>query len=157
MAAPLWRSARLARCVSSQRLRDLSKVYQLYLVTDDAFLDGQFYYKVEGAIRGGVTCLQLRLKNVSTAQYVQWAEKASHGERFGVASMQATWEEMEDAHVAIPDFDVEKGLSLFGVFDGHGGEAVAKLVSERLPRTLKNLEEYKAGNFKERVGDRQVH
>ncbi|CAK9016645.1 unnamed protein product [Durusdinium trenchii] len=65
---------------------------------------------------------------------------------------------MEDAHVAIPDFDVEKGLSLFGVFDGHGGvarEAVAKLVSERLPRTLKNLEEYKAGNFKERVGDRQ--
>ncbi|CAK9054301.1 unnamed protein product, partial [Durusdinium trenchii] len=75
MAAPLWRSARLARCVSSQRLRDLSKVYQLYLVTDDAFLDGQFYYKVEGAIRGGVTCLQLRLKNVSTAQYVQWAEK----------------------------------------------------------------------------------
>lgn len=30
---------------------------------------------------------------------------------------------MEDAHVAIPDFDVEKGLSLFGVFDGHGGVA----------------------------------
>ena len=28
---------------------------------------------------------------------------------------------MEDAHVALPDFDPDNGVSLFGVFDGHGG------------------------------------
>jgi len=71
------------------------------------------------------------------------------GLRFGVASMQGWREEMEDAHVALPDFDPEKGISLFGVFDGHGGGAVALLVSKRLPNTLRSLEEYRAGEYKE--------
>ncbi|CAJ1397194.1 unnamed protein product [Effrenium voratum] len=68
---------------------------------------------------------------------------------FGVASMQGWREEMEDAHLALPDFDPERGLSLFGVFDGHGGEVVAQLVSERLPETLRGLPEYRAGRFQE--------
>ena len=33
---------------------------------------------------------------------------------------------MEDAHVALPDFDPENGVSLFGVFDGHGGTGCHK-------------------------------
>ncbi|CAJ1357872.1 unnamed protein product [Effrenium voratum] len=63
--------------------------------------------------------------------------------------MQGWREEMEDAHLALPDFDPERGLSLFGVFDGHGGEVVAQLVSERLPETLRGLPEYREGRFQE--------
>ena len=29
---------------------------------------------------------------------------------------------MEDYHLALPDFDVPRGLALYGVFDGHGGK-----------------------------------
>lgn len=39
-------------------------------------------------------------------------------EMFG---LQRQLKAMEDAHVAMPDFDPENGVSLFGVFDGHGG------------------------------------
>mmetsp|Transcript_139269 Transcript_139269/g.197188 ORF Transcript_139269/g.197188 Transcript_139269/m.197188 type:complete len:234 (+) Transcript_139269:19-720(+) len=51
------------------------RTYRLYLVTDDPFLDDQFYSKVEAAIRGGTTCVQLRLKNVSTAAFVDWGHQ----------------------------------------------------------------------------------
>jgi len=33
---------------------------------------------------------------------------------------------MEDAHITDPDFDKAKDISLFAVFDGHGGPEVAK-------------------------------
>lgn len=49
--------------------------YALYLVTDDDYLDDAFYQKVEGAIQGGATCLQLRLKHVSTSVFVDWAQR----------------------------------------------------------------------------------
>lgn len=49
--------------------------YALYLVTDDAYLDEHFCAKIETALCGGVTCLQLRLKHASTADYIYWAEK----------------------------------------------------------------------------------
>lgn len=49
--------------------------YALYLVTDDNHLDDQFLSKIEGAIKGGATCVQLRLKEVTTLDYVTWAEK----------------------------------------------------------------------------------
>ena len=42
----------------------------------------------------------------------------------GLFAMLGSREEMEDAHLALPDFDPERGLSLFGVFDGHGGGPV---------------------------------
>ena len=38
-------------------------------------------------------------------------------------------------HLALPDFDLERNFGLFGVFDGHGGSAVAELAAERLPDT----------------------
>eukprot|EP00927_Polykrikos_kofoidii_P066235 TRINITY_DN61872_c0_g1_i1.p1 TRINITY_DN61872_c0_g1~~TRINITY_DN61872_c0_g1_i1.p1 ORF type:complete len:473 (+),score=91.22 TRINITY_DN61872_c0_g1_i1:43-1461(+) len=66
---------------------------------------------------------------------------------FGVASMQGWRENMEDAHLALPDFDAGRRHGLFGVFDGHGGSAVAELVAERLPGTLRNLPEYKSGDY----------
>jgi len=68
---------------------------------------------------------------------------------FGVASMQGWRLRMEDAHLALPDFDVRRQLSLFGVFDGHGGAAVAQVVSERLPGVLRKQEAYRAGRYAE--------
>lgn len=49
--------------------------YELYLVTDDNHLDDKFLDKIDGALKGGATCVQLRLKHVSTLAFVQWAEK----------------------------------------------------------------------------------
>ena len=45
---------------------------------------------------------------------------------FGVSAMQGWREQMEDAHLALPDFDVARHLGLFGVFDGHGGAAAPR-------------------------------
>ena len=43
---------------------------------------------------------------------------------------------MEDAHIAA--LDVVKGeVSVFGVFDGHGGPEVAKFVEKHLVNELK--------------------
>ncbi|CAE8609262.1 unnamed protein product, partial [Polarella glacialis] len=67
--------------------------------------------------------------------------------RFGVAAMQGWRDEMEDAHLALPDFDVGRGLGLFGVFDGHGGSAVAEIVAERLAETLRSLASYQEGRY----------
>jgi len=66
---------------------------------------------------------------------------------FGVSSMQGWRRAMEDAHLALPDFDTERDLGLFGVFDGHGGGAVARVASTRLPATLKSLDAYKQGRY----------
>ena len=41
-----------------------------------------------------------------------------------VWDLQGPTDEEQDAHMAIPDFDPERELGLFGVFDGHGGSAV---------------------------------
>lgn len=43
---------------------------------------------------------------------------------------------IQDAHVCILDFDDD--VSLFGVFDGHGGAEVAQYAVEALPSFIKN-------------------
>ena len=48
---------------------------------------------------------------------------------------------MEDAHVALPDFDPDNGVSLFGVFDGHGGTG-------RWPHDEAQLQRVKASQLK---------
>ena len=48
--------------------------YGLYLVTDDVYADATLPERVEAAIQGGTTIVQLRLKHVSTLEYIQWAE-----------------------------------------------------------------------------------
>ncbi|KAJ4794063.1 Protein phosphatase 2C-like protein [Rhynchospora pubera] len=50
--------------------------------------------------------------------------------RYGVSSMQGWRSTMEDAHTAVLDLD--KGTSFFGVFDGHGGKAVARFCAKYL-------------------------
>eukprot|EP00927_Polykrikos_kofoidii_P056042 TRINITY_DN50220_c0_g1_i1.p1 TRINITY_DN50220_c0_g1~~TRINITY_DN50220_c0_g1_i1.p1 ORF type:complete len:479 (-),score=122.16 TRINITY_DN50220_c0_g1_i1:286-1722(-) len=68
---------------------------------------------------------------------------------YGVASMQGWRLRMEDAHLALPDFDRARRLSLFGVFDGHGGAAVAKIVAARLPGVLRKQAAFKAGRYEQ--------
>lgn len=53
---------------------------------------------------------------------------------------------MEDAHLHLPDFTENWGL--FGVFDGHGGQAVAILAREMLPGLILNDPAFKEGEYK---------
>eukprot|EP00930_Biecheleria_cincta_P035000 TRINITY_DN24115_c0_g1_i1.p1 TRINITY_DN24115_c0_g1~~TRINITY_DN24115_c0_g1_i1.p1 ORF type:complete len:394 (-),score=51.47 TRINITY_DN24115_c0_g1_i1:609-1637(-) len=54
---------------------------------------------------------------------------------------------MEDAAIALPDFDAKRGIALFGVFDGHGGDAIARIVADRLPQVLSESAEYRLGQY----------
>ena len=44
---------------------------------------------------------------------------------------------MEDIGVTLPEFIPEKKYSLFGIFDGHGGNDVVKYIKNRLPEIIK--------------------
>ena len=44
---------------------------------------------------------------------------------------------MEDIGVSLPDFIPEQKCSLFGIFDGHGGNDVVKYIKNRLPEIIK--------------------
>lgn len=59
---------------------------------------------------------------------------------FGAASMQGWRVGQEDAHIAVLDYDTD--ISLFGVFDGHGGQEVAKYCAQHLPGFIKSLNSY---------------
>lgn len=73
--------------------------------------------------------------------------------------MQGWRKGMEDAHLAIINFDTN--ISLFGVFDGHGGnysiivigQQVATFVKNNFPDLLKNSAAYKVKNFKQALID----
>lgn len=64
---------------------------------------------------------------------------AANGLTFGVSSMQGWRVSMEDAHVAegsiATDGDLGK-CSLFAVFDGHGGDLVAKMSEQRFKQRV---------------------
>ena len=54
---------------------------------------------------------------------------------------------MEDASIAILNFDTNS--SLFGVFDGHGGNLISNFVSQNFEKMLLNNEKYKTGKIEE--------
>lgn len=66
--------------------------------------------------------------------------------KYGLSAMQGWRMEMEDSHIALPNF--VNGISLFGVFDGHGGPEVSKFCSEHFSTYLKEDKEFIAGNYK---------
>lgn len=52
------------------------KALRLYAVTDRTWLDGRTLYDdVEKALKGGVTLLQLREKNMSTDDFINSAKR----------------------------------------------------------------------------------
>jgi len=71
--------------------------------------------------------------------------------RFGVSSMQGWRVSMEDAHLIKPDFQGD--LSLFGVFDGHGGKEVAEFVAKNLCEQLVSLPSFKMKNYEQSLID----
>ena len=54
---------------------------------------------------------------------------------FGVCNVQGWRRNQEDAHIAAPAFDAD--LSLFAVFDGHGGAEVALYCERNFGPTLR--------------------
>ena len=61
--------------------------------------------------------------------------------------MQGWRKSMEDAHVT--SLDVIPGeISIFGVFDGHGGSEVAKFVEIHLVDELKKNDNFKKANYR---------
>ena len=57
-------------------MNDIREKLRLYLVTDSTGLsEEQFLNKVEGALKGGVTFLQIREKEKSTREYIELADK----------------------------------------------------------------------------------
>lgn len=56
--------------------------------------------------------------------------------------MQGWRKSNEDAHITAPDF--LPGLSLFAVFDGHGGSEVAKYCGNHFVEELKNNPAFQA-------------
>lgn len=77
--------------------------------------------------------------------------------RFGAAGMQGWRMEMEDAHACIPDVRAvykngethpgEDRISLFSVFDGHGGHEVAKYAANHVGEVLCQQPDYQSGKF----------
>lgn len=55
---------------------------------------------------------------------------------------------MEDSHITHLDV-IEGEVSLFGVFDGHGGCEIARFVEAHMVDELKKLETFKKGNYKQ--------
>ena len=68
---------------------------------------------------------------------------------FGSCAMQGWRKDMEDSHIELPVFRDSKQDSLFAVFDGHGGSAVAKFCAENFPGVLLKDEEFMVGNIGE--------
>lgn len=65
---------------------------------------------------------------------------------YGASEMQGWRMNMEDAHITNPDFGPD--MSLFTVFDGHGGQEVAKYSEAHFGEELKNNAAFKAGDYK---------
>ena len=67
--------------------------------------------------------------------------------KYASCGMQGWRKSMEDAHVTSLDV-VEGEVSVFGVFDGHGGCEVARFVENHLVDELKKNESFKKGNYR---------
>ncbi|CDW77624.1 UNKNOWN [Stylonychia lemnae] len=72
--------------------------------------------------------------------------------RYGACGMQGWRKTMEDAHVTSLDV-IEGEISVFGVFDGHGGCEVARFVENHLVDELKKNENFKKGNYRQALID----
>ena len=66
--------------------------------------------------------------------------------------MQGWRKSMEDSHVTALDV-IDGELSVFGVFDGHGGSEVASYVGTHIVEELKKNESFKIGNYKQALTD----
>lgn len=73
------------------------------------------------------------------------AEDAQKGLSYGLSAMQGWRAQMEDDHVNLLSLPGLPDLSLFGVYDGHGGDMVAHYVAKHFPARLVAAEPFAAG------------
>ncbi|CAK63421.1 unnamed protein product (macronuclear) [Paramecium tetraurelia] len=66
---------------------------------------------------------------------------------FAATHMQGWRNNMEDAHIS--QLDIEPGVSLFAVFDGHGGKEVAIYAEKHFQEELLKNPNYKQKNYKQ--------
>lgn len=107
----------------------------LYFITDSAdYTEEEFLYRVEQALKGGVTLLQLREKNKSTKAYIELAEKVhTISKRYDVPLIiddrvdVALAVGAEGVHVGAEDMSVATARKLMGADKIVG--ATAKTVS----------------------------
>lgn len=66
--------------------------------------------------------------------------------RYGFAAMQGWRMSMEDAHICT--LNLTEDISLFAVFDGHGGDEVAKFCEKNFGEQLKKSQLFQAGQYK---------
>jgi serine/threonine protein phosphatase PrpC len=71
---------------------------------------------------------------------------AGNGFKFAATAMQGWRLNMEDAEISKAEF--QPGMSLFAVFDGHGGSEVAKFCGQHFGPELLKTAEFKAGDYK---------
>merc|ERR1711972_92923 len=73
--------------------------------------------------------------------------------KFGHSSMQGWRVNMEDAYLAVPNLSSMSELSVFGVFDGHGGEEVAQYAGQKLPEMISKLVKSKKDQIEKAIND----
>ncbi|MBQ4578318.1 MAG: thiamine phosphate synthase [Clostridia bacterium] len=94
----------------------------LYLITDSTgFTEEMFLFRVEQALKGGVTLLQLREKDKSTREYIELAEKVHEiAKRYNVPLIiddrvdVALAIDAEGVHVGAADMPVATARKLMG-------------------------------------------
>ncbi|KAI8979021.1 phosphatase 2C-like domain-containing protein [Pilobolus umbonatus] len=69
---------------------------------------------------------------------------------YAVSSMQGWRSTMEDSHTAETSYD-NTGASFFGVFDGHGGRAVADYSGTQLYKKIMDSAYFKNGRYEEAI------
>ena len=94
----------------------------LYFITDSTnYTEEEFLYRVEQALRGGATLLQLREKNKSTREYIELAEKVhAIAKRYNVPLIiddrvdVALAIDAEGVHVGAEDMPIATARKLMG-------------------------------------------
>ncbi|KAI9354454.1 phosphatase 2C-like domain-containing protein [Pilaira anomala] len=69
---------------------------------------------------------------------------------YGASSMQGWRTSMEDAHTTINSYG-DSGTSFFAVFDGHGGEAVAKYSGKELFKKIIDTPAFERGRYRDAI------
>ncbi|KRX07327.1 Protein phosphatase 2C (PP2C)-like domain [Pseudocohnilembus persalinus] len=67
--------------------------------------------------------------------------------RYGFTEMQGWRNSMEDAHICHLNFDSKKECSLFGIFDGHGGQQAALIAKKYFVNYLIKNKNFQKGNM----------
>jgi protein phosphatase 1G len=69
--------------------------------------------------------------------------------KYGGAAMQGWRKTMEDAHIAVTGLAGNPEVSMFSVFDGHGGGEVAKFCQKYMAAEIQQLKEFQGGSIEE--------